>query len=82
MAAFGQPSAAPRERRGGSLRSKVWGTLAWAGYGDHLDVVGDYGADPPGHINSLWSGSGFDAEQFRALVDVVTAGILSSVRAR
>lgn len=64
------------------LRSQVWGRLAWAGYGDHLDVIGHYGGDAPAHVDWLNSGSAFDAEDFRALVDAITAGVLSSVRAR
>ncbi|HLK40706.1 MAG TPA: hypothetical protein VKU41_28330 [Polyangiaceae bacterium] len=82
VAAFGQ---APDLRANDGvvpLRSQVWGTVAWAGYGDHLDVIGHYGGDAPGHVDWLCSGSGFDAKQFRALVDAITAGVLSSVRTR
>jgi triacylglycerol lipase len=80
-AAFGQPPDVRANDGVVPLRSQCWGTLAWAGYGDHLDVIGHYGGDAPGHVDWLCSGSGFDAEQFRALVDAVTTGILSSIRA-
>ena len=79
------------------VRSQVWGTLVWAGFGDHLDVLGHFGGSsprrvlrasasdrPPGdpaNVDWLCSGSGFDRARFASLVDAVARGILSSGRA-
>ncbi len=77
------------------LRSQMWGKLVWAGYADHLDVLGHFrgekasvvltraraaGEAPPPHVDWLCSGSSFDAKRFGELVDAVVAGLLSSAR--
>jgi hypothetical protein len=73
------------------IRSQIWGSLVWAGYGDHLDAIGhfhgdkragaqDPNAEPP-HLDWLCSGSGFDANRFAAMVDAIAAGLLSSATA-
>jgi hypothetical protein len=78
------------------IRSQIWGTLVWVGYGDHLDVLGHYGGDKgpgvpraagsaegsPAHVDWLCSGSRFDGERFGAMVDAIALGMLSSARAR
>ncbi len=75
------------------IRSQVWGTLAWAGYGDHLDVLGHFrggtppvtheaGARPPSHVDWLCSGSKFDAERFEAMVDAIVTGMLDAATRR
>jgi triacylglycerol lipase len=74
------------------IRSQIWGTLVWAGYGDHLDVIGHYGGDKhgaappsegrPAHVDWLRSGSKFDGQRFAAMVDAITSGLLSSARRR
>jgi triacylglycerol lipase len=73
------------------IRSQIWGKLVWAGYGDHLDVLGHFaggtrGVPPPGkrepaHIDWLASGSAFDRERFGSLVAAIADGLLSSGRA-
>ncbi|HSA60164.1 MAG TPA: hypothetical protein VLJ37_10820 [bacterium] len=67
------------------IRSQLWGTLVWAGLGDHLDVLGHYRDDRKGRLATLrhrdWltSGSSFDSTNFGALMDAVTNGMLKSV---
>lgn len=67
------------------IRSQLWGTLVWAGLGDHLDVLGHYRDDRKGKLETLrhrdWltSGSSFDSTNFAALMDAVTKGMLKSV---
>lgn len=64
------------------IRSQLWGTLAWAGLGDHLDVLGHYRDDRPAngaelrHHDWLTSGSAFGHASFDALMDAVVAGML------
>lgn len=72
------------------IRSQIWGTLVWAGFGDHLDVLGHYGGDPARlaasaegrapHVDWLRSGSKFDGERFGALLDAITPGLMSSAQ--
>jgi triacylglycerol lipase len=75
------------------IRSQIWGKLVWAGYGDHLDVLGHFRGDealvtatgsagPPRHVDWLCSGSSFDAKTFGAMVDAIAEGLVSSTRAR
>ena len=61
------------------IRSQVWGKLAWAGKGDHLDVVGHF-HDPNNnqHVDWLSSGSGFDYERFNSMLDAIVDGMLQS----
>ncbi len=67
------------------VRSQLWGTLIWAGLGDHLDVLGHYrdetatAATPADerHHDWLTSGSDFGASQFAALCDAIAAGMLA-----
>jgi hypothetical protein len=70
------------------IRSQIWGKLAWAGYGDHLDVLGHFrgpesgffrtpsGENPP-HVDWLMSGSGFDTGRFASLMDAIAKGMLT-----
>jgi triacylglycerol lipase len=64
------------------LRSQIWGQLVWAGFADHLDVLGHYrGEDGQGdcpHVDWLASGSHFDDRQFDALMDAIAGGIVAS----
>jgi triacylglycerol lipase len=68
------------------IRSQIWGTLAWAGLGDHLDVLGHYhddrepGSVPPEleHVDWLTSGSSFSHRNFATLMDAVANGMLAS----
>lgn len=66
------------------FRSQVWGTLIWAGLGDHLDVLGHYrdehedaGPREQRHHDWLTSGSEFSITQFTSLMDAVAAGMLA-----
>ena len=72
-------------------RSQIWGKLVWAGYGDHLDVLGHFrertlagGTErvatrelegPPPHVDWLYSGSAFGRTEFESLMDAVAAGL-------
>ena len=58
------------------IRSQLWGKVAWAGRGDHLDVVGHFAG--PGHVDWLSSGSEFDRWRFEAMLDAIVKGILAS----
>lgn len=66
------------------LRSQLWGTLVWAGLGDHLDVLGHYRDDRsetaagPRHHDWLTSGSAFGHTHFEALLDAIVAGMLKA----
>lgn len=60
------------------LLSQVWGPIAWAGLGDHLDVVGhfhDTSTSPP-HHDWMNSGANFDRRRFDDLLDALTAPML------
>jgi triacylglycerol lipase len=69
------------------IRSQLWGTLVWAGLGDHLDVLGHYrddrdpGTVPPERRHRDWlaSGSEFDHAAFAALLDAIVTGMLSAL---
>lgn len=67
------------------IRSQLWGHLAWAGYGDHLDVLGHYFDDHPDrvlelrHHDWLTSGSGFRDLAFESLMDAIAAGMLHTI---
>lgn len=63
------------------LRSQVWGKLVWAGFGDHLDIVGHFsgkGSGQTDHTDWLCSGSRFDLHRFNEMLDAVVAGMLES----
>ncbi|HEY0253230.1 MAG TPA: hypothetical protein VGC41_16965 [Kofleriaceae bacterium] len=65
------------------LRSQLWSEVVWAGYGDHLDVLGHYaGGDNVTaelrHRDWLTSGSEFGDAQFTALIDAIAAGMLGA----
>ena len=69
------------------IRSQLWGTVVWAGLGDHLDVLGHYRDDTPEQIVELrhhdWltSGSNFTDASFESLMDAVANGMIQSTRA-
>ncbi len=68
------------------LRSQVWGTLVWAGFADHLDVLGHFrdDRDPDTvapelrHCDWLTSGSQFDRARFSTLMDAIANGMLDT----
>jgi len=71
------------------LHSQVWGNLVWAGYADHLDVLGHFRDSahqdrrtpmPVPHIDWLYSGSTFDRARFASLSTAIAAGLLEAVR--
>ena len=90
---FEQPLEATANDGVVPIHSQIWGQLVWAGYGDHLDVIGHYrgrrvggpgvaeGSGAP-HVDWLVSGSGFDDGRFGSLMDAVAGGLLSSTRGR
>lgn len=69
------------------IRSQLWGTLVWAGLGDHLDVLGHYRDDrdqrtvPPDHRHRDWltSGSDFGRAELSALMDAIVTGMLAAL---
>jgi hypothetical protein len=73
------------------LRSQLHGRVVWAGYADHLDVLGHFAgaksakvADPragdPPHVDWLRSGAGFDESRFAAMTSAIAAGMLETVK--
>lgn len=64
------------------VRSQIWGSIAWAGLGDHLDVVGHFAGGGEGrpHVDWLCSGASFDARRFDAMLDAVVDGMLRAER--
>ncbi len=72
------------------LRSQIWGKLVWAGWGDHLDVLGHfrdehvYPGESPDQIHVDWlaSGAHFSRGDFDQLISAIADGMLESTRAR
>ncbi len=62
--------------------SQVWGEVIHVTRADHLDVMGQYGAEGRIGIHADWlpSGSGFDGTSFRALWQSVAAFVTRSAR--
>ena len=68
------------------LRSQIWGSVVWAGLGDHLDVLGHYddGRDPSitdperRHRDWLTSGSNFGDAEMTTLMDAIANGMLQA----
>lgn len=68
------------------IRSQLWGTLIWAGLGDHLDVLGHFrdDRDPDTvtaelrHVDWLTSGSEFSRVELAALMDSIATGMLNA----
>jgi hypothetical protein len=68
------------------IRSQIWGTLIWAGAGDHLDVLGHFrdDRDPDTvaselrHVDWLTSGSDFGPAEFTTLMDAIATGMLDA----
>ncbi len=64
--------------------SQVWGHLVWAGYADHLDVLGHFrgrNAEMSAkgrHNDWLISGSEFNEEKFKTMMSRVADGIVAS----
>lgn len=74
--AFGRAPGARANDGVVPIRSQVWGTLVWAGYADHLDVLGHFrGGEGSLHTDWLASGSSFDKHGFAALVDAIAKGM-------
>jgi len=65
------------------FHSQLWGEVVWVGKGDHLDVLGHFRdeerSDPP-HVDWMTSGSGFNRNDFRALVSAMVKGMLNEPR--
>ena len=60
-------------------RTQVWGNVVHAARGDHLDVIGHFGAPKhhPPHYDWLATGTGFDTAQFTALWSAVLSYMLA-----
>jgi triacylglycerol lipase len=85
--AFGRPPGARANDGVVPIRSQLWGQLVWAGYGDHLDVLGHFRDDAPDgasgglkHVDWLSSGSTFHRARFASLVDAIASGLLEGAR--
>ncbi|HEY5147490.1 MAG TPA: hypothetical protein VII82_12025, partial [Polyangiaceae bacterium] len=89
--AFGRAPGARANDGAVPIRSQIWGKLVWAGYGDHLDVLGHFRDaavetartakaldDDPPHVDWLYSRSGFGRAEFASLMDTVVEGILAA----
>lgn len=62
------------------LHSQPWGKLVWAGYADHLDVLGHFHDEKEGgHSDWMTSHADFDRARFATLMDAVAEGILGSL---
>jgi hypothetical protein len=66
------------------IRSQVRGRIAWAGYADHLDVLGHFdagrAADGAAHVDWLRSGADFDQARFAAMVRGIVEGMAQGAR--
>ncbi len=73
------------------IHSQLWGKLVWAGYADHLDVLGHFRDTAPAHIRALdreapphvdwlYSGSTFDRARFASLSDAIAAGLSAGAK--
>ena len=71
------------------LRSQVHGRVAWAGYADHLDVLGHFAgakrvrraagaAAAPPHVDWLRSGAGVDEARFARMTAAIADGLASA----
>jgi hypothetical protein len=81
-AGFGElPDLADNDGMAPTL-SQIWGEIVHVTQADHLDVMGQYGAGGVDGVHADWlpSGSGFDAERFRALWQAVAAFVTRSAR--
>lgn len=83
---FSQPPALDANDGVVPIRSQLWGTLVWAGLGDHLDVLGHYRDrrdldQVPAelrHRDWLTSSSNFGDAEFAALLDAIAGGMLAA----
>jgi len=89
--AFGRSPGARANDGAVPTRSQIWGDVVWAGYGDHLDVIGHFRddappdrvalmqrgqpGDPQPHVDWLYSGSAFGRAQFESLMDAIAEGL-------
>ena len=80
MRAFGRVPGARSNDGVVPILSQVWGKLIWAGYGDHLDVLGHFHPESPfgGHVDWLRSGSGFNEARFDTMLAAIADGIVAS----
>jgi hypothetical protein len=82
--AFGRAPGARANDGVVPTRSQLRGQLAWAGYADHLDVLGHFDGggksvrepDAPAHVDWLHSGANFDRTHFLAMTAAIAQGML------
>jgi hypothetical protein len=87
--AFGRAPGARANDGVVPIRSQLWGKVAWAGYADHLDVLGHFNdgsramrSEEPRHVDWLTSGAAFDRARFEALANGIADGMSAGARAR
>jgi hypothetical protein len=66
------------------VRSQIWGRVVWAGYADHLDVLGHFRDDSPNteHNDWLTSGAAFDRTSFDTLTKALATGMEAAATAK
>jgi len=83
--AFGRPPSARANDGVVPLRSQLWGRVLWAGFADHLDILGHFDGGPrpegePSHVDWLRSGAAFDRQRFVAMTRAIAAGMIAGAR--
>jgi triacylglycerol lipase len=86
--AFGRSPGARANDGVVPLRSQLRGTLVWAGYADHLDVLGHFdgssrrglASDEPAHVDWLHSGANFDRQRFDVMTQAIAQGMKAATR--
>jgi len=82
--AFGRAPGARANDGVVPLRSQVHGRVAWAGYADHLDVLGHFagakgakiGDGDASHVDWLRSGAGFSEARFAEMTSAIAQGMI------
>jgi hypothetical protein len=66
------------------VRSQIWGRVVWAGYADHLDVIGHFRDNVPESEHNDWltSGASFDRASFEALTKALAVGMEAAALAK
>jgi hypothetical protein len=82
--AFGRAPGARANDGVVPVRSQIWGRVVWAGYADHLDVLGHFHDETPESEHNDWltSGASFDRASFEALTTALAAGMAAAATAK
>lgn len=70
------------------LRSQLHGKVVWAGYADHLDILGHFDGGPrrrrtsdePAHVDWLHSRANFDRQRFEAMTRAIAQGMKAATQ--